>query len=74
MKYLGPVTDSKDIATKGYVDGQVGEKQDTLVSGTNIKTINNNSILGGGDITVSVEIDSTVITLYQNLGLIPSSE
>ncbi len=28
-------------------------KQDTLVSGTNIKTINNNSILGSGDLTIS---------------------
>lgn len=28
-------------------------KQDTLVSGTNIKTINGNSILGSGDITIS---------------------
>lgn len=28
-------------------------KQDTLVSGTNIKTINNNSILGSGNITIS---------------------
>jgi len=27
-------------------------KQDALVSGTNIKTINNNSILGSGDITI----------------------
>lgn len=31
----------------------VGGKQDTLVSGTNIKTINGNSILGEGNITVS---------------------
>ena len=30
-------------------------KQDTLVSGTNIKTINNTSLLGSGDITVSAE-------------------
>ena len=28
-------------------------KQDTLVSGTNIKTINNTSLLGSGDITIS---------------------
>ena len=28
-------------------------KQDTLVSGTNIKTINGNSLLGSGDITIS---------------------
>lgn len=30
-------------------------KQDTLVSGTNIKTINNTSLLGSGDITISAE-------------------
>ena len=42
-----------------YVDGvtssiqtQLNNKQDTLVSGTNIKTINNNSLLGSGDITI----------------------
>lgn len=28
-------------------------KQDKLISGTNIKTINGNSLLGGGDITIS---------------------
>ena len=31
----------------------VKSKQDTLVSGTNIKTINNQSILGTGNITIS---------------------
>lgn len=37
---------------------QLNSKQDTLVSGTNIKTINGNSILGNGDITIeSVEPD-----------------
>ena len=30
----------------------VAEKQDTLVSGTNIKTINNTSLLGSGNITI----------------------
>lgn len=38
--------------TKALVDG-LGTKQDTLVSGTNIKTINTNSILGSGDLTIS---------------------
>jgi hypothetical protein len=28
-------------------------KQDTLVSGTNIKTVNGNSLLGSGDLTIS---------------------
>ena len=45
-------------------------KQDTLVSGTNIKTINNESILGSGNITIQggggsatdVQVDSTSIT------------
>lgn len=34
------------------VAGAISTKQDTLVSGTNIKTINNNSILGSGNISV----------------------
>lgn len=40
-------------------------KQDALVSGTNIKTINGNSLLGSGDITVgggSADIDELTIT------------
>ena len=43
-------------------------KQDTLVSGTNIKTINNQSLLGSGNLTISggtatdVKINSTSIT------------
>ena len=31
----------------------LSNKQDTLVSGTNIKTINNNSVLGSGNLTIS---------------------
>jgi hypothetical protein len=31
---------------------EIAKKQDALVSGTNIKTINNNSILGNGDLSV----------------------
>ena len=47
------------------VSGQVANKQDTLVSGTNIKTINNESILGSGNITIqggggSVTIDPSL--------------
>jgi hypothetical protein len=44
----------------GYLDGvtsaiqtQLNAKQATLVSGTNIKTINSTSLLGSGDITIS---------------------
>lgn len=37
---------------KTYVDTTLGAKQDTLVSGTNVKTINNQSVLGAGNIDV----------------------
>ena len=37
----------------GAVDTALSGKQETLVSGTNIKTINNESILGSGNITIS---------------------
>ena len=42
----------------------LSNKQDTLVSGTNIKTVNGNSLLGSGDLTVggSVDIDNETIT------------
>jgi len=40
-------------ATKKYVDDSVSTKQDTLVSGTNIKTINGTSVLGSGDINTN---------------------
>lgn len=39
-------------AIKNYIDTKIGTKQDALVSGTNIKTINNTSILGSGNITI----------------------
>ena len=45
-------TQASHIANKRYVDNAINGKQDTLVSGTNIKTINGESILGGGNITI----------------------
>lgn len=35
------------------LEGDITSKQDTLVSGTNIKTINGNSLLGSGNISIS---------------------
>lgn len=49
--------DNIDTAEIEQVIGDVAalqtDKQDTLVSGTNIKTINGESVLGSGDITIS---------------------
>lgn len=39
-------------AVTASINAAVSGKQDTLVSGTNIKTINNESILGSGNITI----------------------
>ena len=41
------------------VETAMNDKQDLLVSGTNIKTINNQSILGEGNLEVSGEVDLT---------------
>ena len=41
-----------DYYTKSETDDLLSDKQETLESGTNIKTINNQSILGSGNITI----------------------
>ena len=43
---------AENQAIKDYVDGKVATKQDELVSGTNIKSINNQSLLGNGNINI----------------------
>ena len=52
---LGTIQLAGDLggtATSPTVPGLLG-KQDTLVSGTNIKTVNGTTLLGSGDITIS---------------------
>lgn len=51
-------TTSDMAANKDYVDTELGNKQDTLVSGTNIKTINNTSVLGSGNISLPQVVDT----------------
>ena len=53
----------------GFLQAQVSAKQDTLVSGTNIKTVNSTSLLGSGNITVSASPGgSTTQIQYNNAG------
>ena len=64
MPSADPTIGGNNSNTKKYLDysglsrvkdkivSLLGGKQDTLVSGTNIKTINNNSILGNGNVSV----------------------
>lgn len=53
---LGGEIDLTDYYTKTQTDSLLGGKQNTLVSGTNIKTINSTSILSSGNLTLE---DST---------------
>ena len=46
------IADSTNAPQTGAVYAALQEKQDTLVSGTNIKTINGQSILGEGNLTI----------------------
>ena len=61
--------DTSILSTKGNVTGLLLNKQDNLISGTNIKTVNSNSLLGSGNIvtpdaqTLSTSYGSDSITL-----------
>lgn len=52
-------TDTQYPSAKCVYDNLTG-KQSTLVSGTNIKTINNNSLLGSGNISVGTVTGSSL--------------
>jgi len=60
---LAGKANTADTYTKSQVDTALGGKQDTLVSGTSIKTINNESLLGSGNITIEAAgtVDQTII-------------
>ena len=53
LKTKDTTFESTIIANQEAIQGLGTNKQDKLVSGTNIKTINGNSLLGNGDITLS---------------------
>lgn len=59
VKANGTPSESDDLVNKNYVDNALSGKQNTLVSGTNIKTINNQSLLGSGNITIKSGSDYT---------------
>ena len=53
-----------DDAVNSLYSGLESSKQDTLVSGTNIKTINGTTILGSGDMTVGGQVDILQIQMF----------
>ena len=58
--FLKEHQDISNLATKS----ELATKQDTLVSGTNIKTINGTSLLGSGDITIEGGSGNVDLTDY----------
>ena len=60
-KYAKKTDIPTDFYTKQEVDDKVSTKQDVLVSGTNIKTINGKDILGSGDVTIEVGTDEAKV-------------
>lgn len=52
MDGTAAVGSSQNYAREDHVHPSDTSKQDALVSGTNIKTLNSNSLLGSGDLTV----------------------
>jgi len=74
--FTGSLTlNSENVATQSFVTSYHDtSKQDKLVSGTNIKTVNNNSLVGSGNISIN-EITSaertkldTVNTIFTKIG------
>ena len=60
-KYANKTDIPTDFYTKQEVDDKVSTKQDVLVSGTNIKTINGKDILGSGDVTIESGTDEAKV-------------
>lgn len=72
-------TNTGDNATNTQYSGLAASKQDALVSGTNIKTINGTTILGSGNVTITSTADigtsptaSSTTTITHNLGRVPT--
>jgi len=63
--------DAADLVTlsdaNSYTDSGLSTKQNTLVSGTNIITINGNTLLGSGDLTISSGTPSDATTTTKGI-------
>lgn len=62
---LNTLATKEELATKADVSA-LSSKQDTLVSGTNIKTINGETILGAGDIQAGGTVDTAMSDTSEN--------
>jgi hypothetical protein len=56
----GKVDNTTYTAYTAATDTALSGKQDALVSGTNIKTVNNNSLLGSGNLDIQTGLQASV--------------
>lgn len=61
-----PTANSNNPVKSGGVKTALDAKQDTLVSGTNIKTVNNTSLLGSGNIQINDGVGFQTISTQQD--------
>lgn len=61
--------DAADLPVSDATQAALNAKQDTLVSGTNIKTINSTSLLGSGDIAISGSGTVTTVSIVSANGV-----
>jgi hypothetical protein len=61
-----PTANSNNPVKSGGVKTALDAKQDTLVSGTSIKTVNNTSLLGSGNIQIDDGVGFQTITTQQD--------
>ena len=62
---FGSTTSDSKVPSEKLTKTELDKKQDTLVSGTSIKTINNNSLLGSGNITIESGSDVDIVTSWE---------
>ena len=62
---FGSTTSDSKVPSEKLVKTSLDAKQATLVSGTNIKTVNNNSLLGSGNINIEGGSNVDVVTSWE---------
>lgn len=67
------VNDLVNYYTKTEIDNKLAGKQDTLISGETIKTVNGQSILGSGDITFTNILYGTTEYWNNQVGFVPEA-
>lgn len=62
---FGSTPSDSNVASEKLIKDSLDAKQATLISGTNIKTVNNNSLLGSGNITIEGGSNVDVVTSWE---------